>query len=224
MQLSSITYQLSIWSVLVPLVTGLLLYKKLDPPSRIIFYLVLLAASPQIITEFMPSNPVRNVFYNVYTPAEFLLTYFFIGNKLQNRVLRNISFSLILLFIVLSVVLIGKYGLSGRFLNEWVCAANISYLCWIFLFILESLLQEKSLLNTDLPLFWYISGLLLYTPCTIFVFALSYFISQSKNPFIHNLWIIHEIFNTALYVSFAIGLYKNKNRKYPLMNTVMMVT
>jgi hypothetical protein len=217
MAFSAFTYQMSIWSIIIPLMAGVFFYKKLDRDSKIIFYLVVLAASPQIITAFiLSSSPVRNIFYNVYTPVEFVLTYLFVGKKIQNISFRNICRFVVVLFIILSVALVYRYGLSHRFLNEWVCAANISYLCWIFLFILESLLQERRLLNTSLPLFWYISALLIYTPCTIFVFALSFYITGSKNPFISNLWIIHEIFNTLLYILFAIGLYKNRSYNYSL--------
>lgn len=205
---------MSIWSIIIPLLTGSLLYKKLDKESRIIFYIVVAAAVPQIITAFIQPSLVRNFLYNVYTPVEFVLTYILICNKLRGLLFRNICMSIIILFVVLSSTLIFTYGLSQRFLNEWVCAANISYLCWIFLFLLEGLLQERSLLNTGLPLFWYISALLIYTPCTIFVFALSFYITRSQNPFISNLWSIHGIFNTALYILFAIGLYQNRNPKY----------
>jgi hypothetical protein len=210
MNFSSLVMQLSIWSILLPLLAGISSYKRLDPESRILFYLVILATLPQLLTSFMAHSKELNFIYNIYTPAEFLLTYLFIGNRMQVRIFRNISLTIVGLFLFLSVFIIIRYGLNHRFLNEWVCAANTCYLGWVLLYILESLQTEKKLLNTNLPMFWYISALLLYTPCTIFVFALSYYITKSQNPFINKLWNIQSVFNTLLYVFFAIGLLKAK--------------
>jgi hypothetical protein len=191
----------------VPLIIGLYYYKNLEMESRIILFLVILASLPQLLTDFMTNARLLNFIYNIYTPIEFLLTYFLIGNKMRGRIFRNISILVVIVFIALSVAICVRVGLNHRFLNEWVCAANTCYFCWVLLFILESLLNEKKLLNVNLPLFWYISGLLFYTPCTMFVFALSYYITRSQNHFINKLWIIHGIFNTALYLLFAAGLY-----------------
>ena len=50
MTLSEIILQLSIWSVLAPLVAGLFFFRYLDEPSRIIFYVVVVATIPQLLT------------------------------------------------------------------------------------------------------------------------------------------------------------------------------
>jgi hypothetical protein len=210
MSVSDFFSAISSWIILVPLVIGLCLYKRLDRDSRWIFYLVVLATVPQILTPFIPHTRFLGLVYNIYTPAEFALTYCFLGLKLQRKAFRMLSLIPVVCFAVISVWLVLLYGLENRFLNEWVCVANVSYLCWAFLFILESLLNEVKLLNPALPLFWYISGLVLYTPCTIFVFSLCYYIANSQHPFISRLWIVQSVFNTALYVLFAIGLYKNR--------------
>lgn len=186
---------------------GCLIYKKLDKESRIIFYLVILASVPQTLTDII-GNSLLHFIYNVYTAIEFFLIYIFIGNKMQRRIFRNISTVIAVAFILLSLFIFIFYGWNHGFLNEWVCAANICYLSWILLFILESLENEKKLLNVHDPLFWHLSALLIYTPCTMFVFALSSYINKSQNPFINKLWIIHGVFNTLLYLFFAIGFFK----------------
>ena len=211
--ISSFILEVSIWCILLPLITGSLLYKKLDADSRLIFFLVAFATLPQILTAFFQHSSGLIFIYNIYTPVEFIFIYLFIGNKFQGAIFKKISVLLIFLFISYSCFLCMYYGLSERFLNEWVCSANMCYLIWIFLFILESLILEKKLVNTHNPAFWFITGLIIYTPCTIFVFALCYYIETSGNYLIKNLWIIHGIFNTILYVLFAIGLYQNVSKK-----------
>jgi len=202
--------QLSIWIIVVPLVAGLVFFRFLDAPSRLVLYLVILAAIPQLLTATMHHNRNLNIIYNIYTPVEFLFFYLLLGNKLKQQVVfKTISFILIVVFLATLALLTWLYGIKDKFLNELVCVANITYLFWVFMFILKGLLNDEQLLNTRLPIFWFIAGLLLYTPCTIYVFAMTYYIEQSTNPFIHNLWSIHGIFNSLLYIFFSIGFYMN---------------
>ena len=209
MTLSEIILQLSIWSVLAPLVAGLFFFRYLDEPSRIIFYVVVVATIPQLLTIEMLHMKGLNIVYNAYTLVEFVLIFLFVGNKLQTSITRRIGYSLVALFFLLAVWLITRYGLYHKFLNELVCAANIAYLTWILMFILEGLLNEERLMNTRLPVFWFIAGLLLYAACTVLLFSLTYYIKHSTNPFIHNLWQVQGVLNVALYILFAIGFIKN---------------
>lgn len=201
--------QLSIWSILLPLVAGFLFFKQLDESSRVIFIIVVLATIPQLLTVSMLHTKKLNVVYNVYTLLEFSLMYFFIGKEFQNRAFKIASYALIFLFYALALWVIHEYGLYEKFLNELICAANIIYLIWIFLFILQGLLHERNLINAKQPVFWFVAGLLFYTPCSIFVVALANYIQKSTNPFIHNLWSIQGVFNTLMYILFAVGFYKS---------------
>jgi hypothetical protein len=201
--------QLSIWSILLPLAAGFLFFRRLDEPSRIIFYVVILASVPQILTAAMPDSKNLNIVYNIYTPLEFIFIYFLVGNKYTRPAFINTSRALVIAFFLLTVIIVVRFGLYDKFRNELVCAADTVYLIWIFMFILQGLLTDQKLMNHRLPMFWFISGLLIYAPCTIFVFALMYYIDTSTVPFIKNLWSIHGVFNTLMYCLFAIGLFKN---------------
>src|SRR5215831_8689501 len=123
MSSSSIILQLSIWSIVLPLVAGLFFYKSLDEPSRIIFYLMILAAIPQLLTIPMDDTKALNVVYNLYTPIEFLFIYLLIGIKIQIRSFRIFGIILIIIFSCFASYLILTYGLYNRFLNELVCGA-----------------------------------------------------------------------------------------------------
>lgn len=209
MSLPAIILQLSIWSILLPLVAGFFYFKQLDEPSRIIFIVVVLATPAQLLTVSMIHTQKLNVVYNAYTLLEFLLFYFFIGRNFQRQVFKTISLITVGLFYTLAFWLIFKHGLYEKFLNELVCGANCAYLIWLFMFILEGLLTEQKLMSPQLPIFWFVVGLLFYAPCTVFVFALTHYINNSTNPFIHNLWSIQGAFNILMYVLFAIGFYKS---------------
>ncbi len=209
MSLPDFILQLSIWSILLPLVAGFVYFKQLDQPSLLIFIVVVLATIPQLLTLSMIHTEELNVVYNVYTLLEFLLLYFFIGRNFQRQIFNRIGMITVGLFCLLGMWLIGKYGLYQKFLNELICAANCIYLAWIFMFILEGLLNEQKLVNPRLPLFWFLTAILFYAPCSIFVIALAHYIKKSTNPLIHNMWSVHGVFNILMYVFFAVGFYKS---------------
>ncbi|MET0637740.1 MAG: hypothetical protein ABWZ25_17050 [Chitinophagaceae bacterium] len=214
MTITSAFLQLSIWIVLLPLVTGFLFFKRLDEPSRIVFYIVVFATVPQLLTVSMIKSKELNIVYNVYTLGEFLFTYFLLGHSFANKWFNYISRSLVVAYSTFAGILISYNGLYHKFLNELVCAASTVYLIWIFLTILDTLYHEEKLINSRLPFFWYLTAILLYSPCTIFVFALTYYIEKSTNPVIHNLWNIQSFFNVVMYTLFAIGFYQSyKSRK-----------
>jgi len=169
--------------------------------------LVFLAALPQILTAFIPQKALLNCIYNIYTIIEFILVYFFIGNKASTLFFKKISRLTVMFFVLFLFVLIINEGLTNRFLNELVCVANIIYVSWIFSYVLENLFFENELLNIKLPMFWYLTGLILYTTCTALVF--SFYYSIGKTSILKNLWIIHNVFNTLMYILFAVGLYKS---------------
>lgn len=214
--ISYYTLQLSIWSIIIPLIVGSIYFKKLNKQSKLIYYLVVLATFPQVLTAFIAKTPILNSIYNIYTPMEFALTYFFIGNKFKAFFFQKASQLIVVLFIFLSLIFFVYDGIEKKVTNELICAANIFYLCWIFLYILESIINDEELLNVELPLFWYIIALFLYAPCTALVTAFDYYIGKSTNVLINNLWIIHDIFNSLLYIFFAIGLYKERFKNISL--------
>jgi hypothetical protein len=210
-------WQLSVWIIILPLLVGAINFYKLDKQSRYVFYLVLLATIPQLLTAFISRTVLLDFIYNAYTPMEFLLVYLFIGRSLESSLFKNISMGTVVAFGILVFGFIFYFGMQAKFFNEWVAVANIFYLTWILLFVLESLKNEKKLIDARQPLFWYLSGLILYTPCTVIVFALYYHIDTSRNILIKNLWIIHGVFNITLYLFFTIGLYKTRRQRMTVL-------
>lgn len=201
------TIQLSIWSVIIPFLAGVLWFKYLSRESKIIFLLVIVAIVPQIFTEFIVQGDFLNTLYNIYTPCEFAIIYLLFNKACYINLFKKIRLASVILFFGLSGAIITRYHINHRFLNEWVCMANLCYVAWISIFILQSLLDNDEIPDYRFPMFWYVSGLMLYAPATALVF--SFYYSIGKNELVKSLWIIHDIFNTTMYLFFAIGIYKN---------------
>ena len=105
----------------MPLAAGLINYKRLDRDSKWIFYLTIAAVPPQILTSIvhLKETPALNIFYNLYTPVEFILMYRLFWTKYiempSNRVLFKSS---ALLYAAVSVYLIVINGISRHFLTS----------------------------------------------------------------------------------------------------------
>src|ERR1043165_5296498 len=131
MPFSYYIWQTSIWIIVVPIFIGFINIFNLDKRSKIIFYLVILAGSPQVLTVFFHHTKFLNQIYNVYSLIEFGLIYYFIGSQLQNKISKRIALTIVIFFGMLVVWSITSHGINDRFFNEWVAAANIFYLTWI---------------------------------------------------------------------------------------------
>jgi hypothetical protein len=193
--------------VLIPFLAGIFWFKHLRTESKTIFWLVLAGIVPQVLTAFMHQEDFLNALYNIYTPVELALVYSFFNNRPYINLFNKIRLVSVVLFVLYAVTIIALYGINHRFLNELVCMTNLCYVAWAGIFILQCALDDAEIPNRSSPLFWYLSGLILYSPATALVF--SFYYSIGKNEVFKSLWVIHDIFNTAMYVFFAVGMYKD---------------
>jgi hypothetical protein len=198
---------ISIWSIVVPLIAGLFFLKQLSFDSFLIWGIVVLGTIPQLLRAFTDNRALLTISYNAYTAAEFVLMFFFFKKTIQRK---KIVYALSLLYLLVSGFLLTRYGFFDRFLNEWVCANNFIYTAWVLLVLIEKYETGDSMrLDFQVPFFWYIAGLLFYCPCTTLVFSLWYYIRTHPDTSLQNLWVIHSVFNIALYFFITVGILKN---------------
>jgi len=199
---------ISDWSVVIPFLTGLLLFKKLSIDFKLITIITALSTVPQLMNAFkLDNDALKNFTYNLYTPFEFLLLYFIFIRHVNERKERQVLKTSVVLYILLSVLFIYNSGFVARFLNEWACINNLIYTAWILIiFYNQYSLSNNSKLNLQTPVFWIFTGLLFYTPCSSIVFSIWTFKDQ---PGFVALKSIHHVVNIGMYVCFTIGIYKD---------------
>jgi len=202
---------ISEWIIVVPFFTGLLLFRRLKLDSRIIFFIVCAAFTPQLATTFLKNidKTTLNILYNLYTPIEFFCFLYFFTTKLKwNTVFYLVS------FIVLGISLYFFYyfGLKNKVLYELICLVNLLYVFFIFYYFLKMFRNDTYVFSVKEPFNWYILGLLLYAPCTFFLFADYLNTSANLHHGKSTLWIIHNIFNITLYITFTIGFLKERKQ------------
>lgn len=199
---------ISIWIVVLPLVAGFINFRGLNNDSRWIFFLVLAALAPQLLTFFINKETwVLNASYNIYTIIEFVILFLVIKRKYNTSLSKYVVFSTVVLYAIIALILFVKKGISNRFLNDLVCVNNIVYMIWILFLLKEQFHTPDTLIEKRNPFAWYLLALLIYSPCTVFAFSLYHYMREGHSGFLQNIWIVQSICNILLYLLFSVGLF-----------------
>lgn len=200
-------HQISIWIILLPLITGLWFSKKLSHKSLIILLLVIVATPPQLSSDFFPEK-LSNVLYNIYTPIEFFILYYFFKDRIYSNIGKKVfKSSFITYFVTSTVILAIQQNIEARFISEWVTVNNLIYLFWIVVYFRDQLLLPQMELSFNEPFIWCLLGIFIYASCTSLHFILYETIQNSY------LKIFQSSFNILLYVLFTISLIKDEKLK-----------
>jgi hypothetical protein len=197
---------ISIYSIIVPLIVGCLFLKRLSRDSLIVLGIVALGTIPELLQKFTTSALIKNIAYNLYTPFEFTMLFLLYNGRFYRRVNQKIFMASVKTYPAISLAIVGYFGMRERFLNEWVCVNNICFTAWTLMFFTEEFKSEEgSRLSSKVPFFWYMTAYFFYAPCTLLLYSLWQFIKRNPDSVLINIWIIHNIFNTFMYVFFTVG-------------------
>lgn len=202
-----VLHQISIWIIFLPLITGLWLNKSLGHKSLIILILVIAATPPQLVSSFF-SEKYCNILYNMYTPIEFFILYYFFKGRFYSDTCKNIFKDSFILYCIISfVILLNEKNIEARFISEWVSINNLFYLLWILIYFRDQYLLTEMELSFKDPFCWSLLGIFIYAACTPLHFVLYDVIQKS------HLSIFQSSFNILLYILFAVSFWKDKMLK-----------
>ena len=194
----SILRNISVWIILLPLFTGLYMYKILDRDSKLILLVVIGGTLPQILRPFFYDTTILNILYNIYTPFEFIVYWLLFKDKIFRLVLKRIIKLTIIVFFILSFFLISRFGITHRFLSEWVVFNNIIQITWIYLCLMEYYYSDEEFIEKSKPFYWFIIGITVYASCTVVYYSLLSFIKNNPNNQYQIIVIIQNLFNIFL--------------------------
>ena len=204
---------ISIWIIVFPFIAGFINYRGLNKDSRWIFFLVLAALVPQVLTFIIgKQTSLLNISYNVYTLVEFGILYFIFRDKYHQSAHKIVLHITIFIYAAVAIILIIKKGFAAIFLNDLVCVNNIIYMIWILFFLKEQYSIQSTSIQKKNPFAWYLLALLIYAPCTVITFALYHYIREGTNPVLINLWVIQSLCNILLYIFLSVGLFMPKQK------------
>jgi hypothetical protein len=219
MTIEKIFAAISAWVILLPLLTGIRIFNRFSKDSYYILFVVFLGTIPSMLKALTSEEHQLNISYNLYTLAEFFLYY----KLFETKVTRfKVGFkALLIVYCIISSLFIYQLGIINHFLNELVCINSFIYLGWMLLIILEQYRSEKIdlIFEYENPFVWYFSAILIYSSCTLLYFFLEEYIKSRPEPNMHNLKIIHHVFNILLNIFFTTGLLKDgRTIHYPGKN------
>ena len=208
----SILGKISIWIILLPLLIGILGLSKLNKDSVLILLIVFIGTIPQVLNPFIKDSGILKFLYNLYTPLEFLTYWTLFYRNIRPGKLRLIAVLILGLFCFISVSLMLKNNLFSSFVTVWVLVNNSFQLVLAGMCLLTFIYSDDLNFSKEMPLFWFMIGIVLYASCTILFYSLWDYLKRSNDPSITFLNVIHHIFNISLYLFFGWGLYLNIRR------------
>lgn len=187
---------LSIYTVIIPLLTGLVLWKFQEANARLMLILIALASFTSIYPEFFPDN--KSLVYNLYIIADILLWSLMLYSSSRINFVRYIILFFFLLFLLIYIWYVYSHGhIAEEFFSDLVCLDSVLQVICVLLFFYEKY-QTEQILNLEKdPMFWFCLAILLYAPCTYLRFAL-----YNKNTYLNN---FHSIINILLYIMISVG-------------------
>ena len=128
--MEKILHSISVFSVLVPLITGLLMYKKLDRNSRIMLLLLTFASVPQLAS-LLPNENDKYRFFNIYSVLDSIIWGFLFYRNSRNSAIKKSIAIIITLQVIVSIWTFSVGGLKHRFYSEFVCLNSLLQVLWV---------------------------------------------------------------------------------------------
>lgn len=163
MTLKAIYINLSQASVLLPVIAGLLNYKRLTRPYKVFFYFFVFCAGMEISSDIMKSMLTNNMpALHLYTLVEFLVFSFIYYSHFEDSKLR--------LFVKINTMIFVAVWLADALLidgiwnwNTWSRSYSaISVLCYALIYFYFLFQKDSKQYNTRHPMFWTGIGTLVY--------------------------------------------------------------
>jgi hypothetical protein len=199
-------YYVSVFSVLFPVIAGIILFRRIDLNSRVVVLLMLCCSAPQLAAFFIDNKHDVWKFFNLYTVADAVgWGYIFFKNSRQ-PLIRIIIRSVVSLQVLSAIYIFTRGGLGVRFYYEYVCLNSLLETVWVMCFFYEYYMSENIESFERQSMFWFCLGILIYSPTTYFLFVFYDKVKVSVFPEYANLWTIHSSLNACMYFAFTIGI------------------
>jgi hypothetical protein len=213
--MSDILSYISAYSILLPIVTGLLYLRQFDANARIMFLLILLAGIPQLTSVLLDGHKYiasKIAMYNVYALADPLVWSILFFRNIKNKKVRRLVAAIPVLQVSLWFYLLAVKNIQPYLFTEMICLTSVIQVLWIAVFFYEQYSSyDVSGIETK-PLFWFCLGILIYAPTSYLLFVFYDQIHENPKKY-SSLWDIHSVVNTLMYCVISVGFWVNKKNE-----------
>ncbi len=157
-------------------------------------------------------------FYNTYSLLDSLVWGYIFYRNSRNKKIKIIITTIIFSEVIFAFYLFSSIGIYTRFFTELVCLNSLLELLWVLSFFYERYKRDEVAALEKEPMFWYCLGILVYAPTTYFLFVFFEVVRFSNDVNYKNLWSIHYLLNTSMYLIFSIGILTNVLKPSKLIN------
>ena len=192
--------KISYFIVLLPLLTGLIFWRKTKSFSRGLILLSFVAAVPHLLAAFGIPPSKRNIIYNLYTVVEFAIMFSIFRPRFVT------SFSKRVIGGVLSIPILISKNFITDFNNQLVCLTNLVFLFWILVLMRDTYLFDTPLFTKKDPFTFFALGIIVYASASMLVMGLYNFLLENPKSPVAKLWVFHDFSNIFIYTMFFVGI------------------
>jgi len=195
---------LSMFSSIIPLIAGIVVYRCLTKPLKILLILFVVGAVVELIGYYFLIKQTQSVWvFHVYTLLEFSLLVLVFSYWQKGRIRKWLRFSIGVFFLMWLAAKFSIEGVdewdsyTGTFEGVFLIAVSAGTFFNLIGENLESLLYDSR--------FWVASAVLIYFSGTLLTFALSNTIAGSADYNLFKLTLFHPILNIISNLCYAGG-------------------
>ena len=195
------------WSIILPILIGLIQLKKMPYTGKIIWYYLLVAAVVNFAATYIGRSLHKNnlPLIHIYTLVEMVFFIWFYKHLFkapkQNKlyIILPIAFAALCSINALFFQSIFTYSSYTRSLEAIIC---ILFALKYFAHLATNSKSEKIIL---LPTFYFNAGIFLYFSAAFMLFVFSNFIFKLAQSSYYIIWVMHGGFLICMYLFFTAG-------------------
>ena len=209
-----ILFEISTYSILIPLLTGVVRWRKLIPEQKILCLFIIIASVIQLVASFLASHQINNLpLLHLFTVVEFgaLCWIFHLG--LPRWFDQRKAVLLISLFTVFALVNV-LFWQDLTAYNSYSRGLSAFFMVLLALYYFVTVLRELQVTNlAESFMFWFCTGVLLYFSANLLLFLYSSMIAQMDVDTNYQIWGIHAVLNILLYLFYTIALWSKPEQR-----------
>lgn len=202
--LSNISYIV----IFVPLIIGVIFWKRLSFVQRMIFGIVVLTFLNDSLTIILNRQEIHNLWvYHLYVPLYFWMIALLYRESPMKSTIKKWLLPYACIFTVFSVVnSIWIQPVSG-FNSNAISIGMLSYILLALIYFQFLLKQQFYTRLENDPLFWMSVGLLLFNAGALVLFIVSNYFNSSDRKVVASIWSLNVILNIILIMFYSLSLW-----------------
>jgi hypothetical protein len=202
---------LSVASVILPAIVGLLCFQRLTTSLKVIFLLAVFGCAVEYAIEYgVPSIDISGVslfIYIIYTLVEFLLISLFYYLLAKESWFQKVIFWGGIAYICFFFgMLTSSSDIQSNF-GYLAAVESVFLVLWVVLYFRQIILYQIDMNLKVSPTFWISTGFLLYFLGTFFLFAIFGLLVKNQELAAKVYEYIHSILHITLNLLICIGFY-----------------